>query len=175
MTHIEEILFDADVIEAKVREMAKSISSDYEGRDLILVGILKGAAVFLADLMRGLSIPAAVDFVRARSYGDSSSPAAAITVDLDLEADIRGRDVLLVDMIVDTGQTLAFLLERYAGRGPESLKAAVLLDKRSRRTVDVPLEYCGFTVPDRFLVGYGIDCAEQYRTLPYIAAVRISP
>lgn len=173
MNEIGEVLFDPSSIESRVGELAGRISEDYGGKNLVLVGILNGAAVFLADLMRRLTVIAAVEFVRSRSYGGASVSSGEITVDLDLQEDLGGQDILLVDTIVDTGRTLSTLRRRFAGRGPSSLRTAVLLDKRCRRTHEVTLDYRGFVVPDRFLVGYGIDFDGKYRTLPYLAALRL--
>jgi len=169
-----DILFDEKTIAEKVAELAARISSDYAGRDLVLVGVLKGAAVFLADLARRITIPVTVDFVQASSYGMSTTSSGRIAVSKDVSCDIRGKDVLLVDTIVDTGETLSRLFELFKEKGPASLKAVVLLDKRCRRAADVPLAYAGFEVPDAFVVGYGVDHAEKYRNLPYIAVVERS-
>ncbi len=174
MIEIQEILFNEHAIEMKVRELAAQISKDYARKDLVIVSILKGAVVFTADLMRHISFPVTLDFVHASSYGKGTESTREIRIKKDIETDISGRDVLLVDCIIDTGETLNCLLNKYAERNPASLKAAVLLDKRPRRTVDVPLAYVGFVVPDKFLVGYGVDCGEMYRNLPYIAAVKIT-
>ncbi|MGE5173717.1 MAG: hypoxanthine phosphoribosyltransferase [Betaproteobacteria bacterium] len=171
---IQEILISEQAIEMKVGELAGQISKDYAGKDLILISILKGAIVFTADLMRRIPFPVTVDFVHASSYGKGTESTREIRIKKDIETDITGRDVLLVDCIIDTGETLKCLFNRYAGRNPASLRAAVLLDKRSRRTVDVPLAYIGFVIPDKFVVGYGVDCSEMYRNLPYVAAVKIS-
>jgi hypoxanthine phosphoribosyltransferase len=172
MIETEEIIFDAQTIENKVKELATQISRDYEGKNLVLVSILKGAITFTADLMRGLSIPVELDFVRAASYGASTVSSRKITITKDIETDIRGRHVLLVDGIIDSGDTLDCLFKRYAGHNPASIKAVVLLDKKSRRMVEVPLAYKGFEIPDTFVVGYGMDCAEKYRNLPYIATLK---
>ncbi len=172
MIETGEILFDEQTISFKVKGLADRISTDYAGKDLVLVSILKGAAVFTSDLMRRLTIPVTVDFICASSYGISTNSSRKIIIKKDLDIDIKDRHVLLVDMIIDTGETLNFLFNEFIARGPASLKAAVLLDKRSRRTVDVPLAYAGYVVPDKFVVGYGVDCGERYRNLPYIAAVK---
>ncbi len=169
---IQEILFDEHAIEMKVRELAAQISKDYTGKDLILISILKGAIVFTADLMRRISFPVTVDYVHASSYGKGTESTREIRIKKDIETDITGKDVLLVDCIIDTGETLNCLLNKYAARHPASIRAAVLLDKRPRRTADVPLAYVGFVVPDKFLVGYGADCGERFRNLPYVAAVQ---
>jgi len=175
LLEIEEILFDQETIEKKVAELATRIAHDYVGKDLILISILKGAITFTADLMRRIPYPITLDFVRASSYGMGSERLREIRITKDIEMDIKGRHVLLVDCIIDSGETMDCLLKRYEERNPASLNAVVLLDKRSRRIVDVPLAYRGFEIPDKFVVGYGIDCAEQYRNLPYIAALRHAP
>ena len=175
MIEIQSILFDEQSITKKVKELADRISADYKGKDLVLVCILKGAVVFMADLMRRLSIPAVIDFIRAKSYGASTVPSRDIVITKDIETDIKGKNVLIVDTIIDTGETLHFVLEAMRGKCPASLEAVVLLDKKPRRRVEVPLAYKGFDIPDAFVVGYGVDCAEQYRYLPYIAVVRMNP
>jgi len=172
MLEIQEILFDRETIEKKVSDLAGRIAQDYAGKDLVLVCILKGAIAFAADLMRRIPFPVALDFVQASSYGMGTAASREILVKKDIETDIAGKHVLLVDCIIDSGGTMDFLLKRYRERGPASLNAVVLLDKRSRRTFDVPLAYRGFVIPDKFVVGYGVDCAEQYRNLPHIAVVR---
>lgn len=169
---IEEILYDEQAIKEKVRELAAAISKDYEGRELVLACILKGAAVFTADLMRHLSLKVMIEYIQAASYGSSTTSSRGITIKKDVETDIKGKEVLLVDTIVDTGATLERLFTLLSERGPASLNAVVLLDKKSRRTATIPLAYCGFEIPDRFVVGYGMDRGEKYRNLPYIAALR---
>ncbi len=169
-----EILFDEQAIEQKVAELAAQISHDYAGKELLLVCILKGAAIFAADLIRHLTIPVALDFVHVSSYGSATVSSRTITVKKDIDMNIRGKNVLLADGIIDTGDTIKYLFERYRERGPASIKVAALLDKRSRRAVDVHLDYRGFEIPDEFVVGYGMDCGEKYRNLPYIAAVKTS-
>ena len=166
------ILFDEHVIEQKVAELAAQISHDYAGKELVMVCILKGAALFAADLIRLLAIPVALDFVHVSSYGSATVSSRTITVKKDIDIDIRGKNVLLTDGIIDTGDTMGHLFERYRERGPASLKVAVLLDKHSRRTADIHLDYRGFVIPDGFVVGYGMDCGEKYRNLPYIAAIK---
>ena len=153
-----------------MREMAGEISFDYRDREeVILVGILKGAFVFLADLVRFLSVPARVDFMCVSSYGKATTTSGVVRILKDLDESVEGRHVLLVEDIVDTGLTLQYLKDNLETRGAASVEVCVLLDKQERRLVDVPLDYCGFTVPDRFLVGYGLDYRERYRHLPYIA------
>jgi hypoxanthine phosphoribosyltransferase len=169
---IQEILIDAATIEKRVEELAGEISRDYAGKDLVLVGVLKGAVIFLADLMRRVTIPSAVDFVHASSYGNSTVSSREVSIKKDVDIDVTGRHVLLVDTVIDTGLTLTRVFEQFQKRGPASLKAAVLLDKKPRRIVDVPIAYRGFEIQDVFVVGYGVDCAERCRNLPYVAVVK---
>ncbi len=166
-----DILIDEATIEAKVAELAGSISRDYAGRDLLLVCVLKAAAVFTADLMRALTIPSTVEFVSVSSYR-GARPGETIDVTRDIDTDISGKHLLLVDTIVDSGRTLDLLCRRYRLRGPAGIKTVVLLDKPSHRAYDVPLDYVGFQVPDRFVIGYGLDMADQYRNLPFIGALK---
>jgi hypoxanthine phosphoribosyltransferase len=167
-----EILFDEQALEQKVLELAVQISLDYAAKDLLVVCILKGAAIFFTDLVRRLTIPAMLEFAQVSSYESGTVSSRVVTVTKDIGFDISGKHVLLVDGIIDTGTTMDFLLTRYRERGPASLRIAVLLDKSAHRTVDVPIHYRGFEIPDRFVVGYGMDNVEKYRNLPYIAALR---
>lgn len=167
-----EIVLDEQTIARKVGELAARISRDYAGRKLVVVCILKGAALFTADLVRRLTIPVVLDFVQASSYVDGALSPGNVTVTKDITGDISGKQVLLVDGIIDSGGTLDLLLKRYRERGPAGIRTAVLLDKHARRTIDAPIDYRGFEIPDRFVVGYGMDCGEKYRNLPYIAALK---
>lgn len=167
-----EVLFDEEAIGRAVRELGERISQDYAGKDLLLVGVLKGAALFLADLARAVAIPADVDYIRASSYGSGTASSGQVQVAGGTDRDIAGRHVLLVDCIIDSGRTLDAVLQVFRAGRPASLKTAVLLDKKARRTTAVALDYIGFEVPDRFLVGYGLDRAGQYRNLPYIGGIR---
>ncbi len=162
------LLLSCEAVAARVKELAIQISRDYKGKDLLLVGVLKGAFVFLADLLRAIEIPAQVEFVRLASYGKGATSAGHVRVILDLEASIAGQHVLIVEDILDTGLTLGFLLERLRARQPASLKLCVLLSKRIKRIYDITPDYKGFDVPDGFVVGYGIDYGERYRHLPAI-------
>ena len=166
-----EILFDEEAIEERVRELAEQMSRDYAGKELVLICVLKGAALFTADLARHITVPVIMEFVRAASYRNGTVQATEVTIEQDVVSDIRGKNVIIVDGIVDSGSTLACLLARYGTLGPASMRVAVLLDKRSRRKMDVQIDYRGFEIPDRFVVGYGMDAGEQYRNLPYIAAL----
>jgi hypoxanthine phosphoribosyltransferase len=162
------LLLSREAVAARVKELAIQISRDYAGKDLLLVGVLKGAFVFLADLIRTLEIPVQVEFVQLASYGKGATSAGHVRVILDLEVSIAGRHVLIVEDILDTGLTLGFLLERLRARQPASLKLCVLLNKRVRRADEITPDYTGFDVLDDFIVGYGIDYAERYRHLPAI-------
>jgi hypoxanthine phosphoribosyltransferase len=172
MTERTEILIDEAAIAGKVGELALRISRDYAGKELVLACILKGAVVFTADLLRRITIPVSVEFLQAASYGQSTTSSRNIVIKKDLDCDIAGKHVLLVDTIIDTGETLAFLLKKFAERKPASLRAAALLDKRCRRSVYVPVAYIGFEIPDTFVVGYGMDCGDRYRNLPSIAELK---
>jgi hypoxanthine phosphoribosyltransferase len=167
----KEILISKPEIDDRVQRLADEISRDYEGKELVLIGILKGAFVFMADLIRCLRIPCEVDFVRLASYGAGTVSSGNIMITKDVETPIRGRDVIIVEDIVDTGLTLSFLVDKLKEREPESLKVCVLLDKKERRKVPFEAEYVGFDIPDRFVVGYGLDFNERYRFLPDVCAI----
>ena len=167
----KEILISKPEIDDRVQRLADEISRDYEGKELVLIGILKGAFVFMADLIRCLRIPCEVDFVRLASYGAGTVSSGNIMITKDVETPIRGRDVIIVEDIVDTGLTLSFLVDKLKEREPESLKVCVLLDKKERRKVPFEAEYVGFDIPDRFVVGYGLDFNEMYRFLPDVCAI----
>lgn len=161
-----KLLFSREQIQEAVKRLGEEISRDYEGKPLLLIGVLKGAFVFLADLVRALSIPVQVDFVRLSSYGHRTETSGEIKMTKGLECDPRGKDVLIVEDIVDTGLSLRFLIEELMAHGPKSVKVCALLDKRHRRKVEVPLHYVGFEIEKGFVVGYGIDFDERYRELP---------
>lgn len=165
-------LISEQQIQQRIEELAAEISRDYQGKDLLLVGILKGAWVFMADLMRKLTVPVQCDFISVSSYGLNTESSGTINILLDLTRPIEGKDVLLIEDIVDTGLTLKQLPKILAARKPRSVKICTLLDKPARRTKPVALDYIGFAVPNEFIVGYGIDCAEQHRDLPYVAYLR---
>jgi hypoxanthine phosphoribosyltransferase len=168
-----ETLISEARIQARVAELAAQIDRDYaDARDLLLVGVLRGAFIFLADLSRHLTIPHAVDFIALSSYqSDSTEPSGAVRLIMDLRFNIAGRDVLVVEDIVDSGYTLAYLLHNFAARLPSSLKSCALVRKPDRARVEVPLDYLGFDIPDVWVVGYGLDWNDRYRTLPYIGVV----
>lgn len=165
------ILITREEIAARVRELGKEISRDYDGKDPLLVGVLKGAVVFLADLMRTVEIPLACDFIAVSSYGASSRSSGVVKLTADLSQSIVGRHVLLVEDIIDTGRTVAYLSRNLETRQPASLRICALLDKLERREVEVALDYVGFTIPNEFVVGYGLDYGGLYRNLFHIAAL----
>ena len=169
------LLWPREAIAVRVKELAIQISRDYAEADLLLVGVLKGAFVFLADLMRALEIPVQVEFVRLASYGKSATSAGQVRMPMDLEVSITGRHVLVVEDILDTGLTLGFLFEQLRARQPASLKLCVLLNKRVRRVHEIVPDYMGFDVPADFVVGYGIDYAERYRFLPAVYSLTFPP
>ncbi|MBV8955158.1 MAG: hypoxanthine phosphoribosyltransferase [Solirubrobacterales bacterium] len=169
---IGEILVEADALNRRVRELAQEISRDYDGRDLVLIGVLKGAVFFLSDLMRQLTVPVEVDFMAVASYGTATKSSGVVRILKDLDAVIEGRDVLIVEDIVDSGLTLQYLLRNLAGRNPRSLEVCALLIKPERRKVELQTRYVGFEIPNRFAIGYGLDHGERYRNLPYVAALK---
>jgi hypoxanthine phosphoribosyltransferase len=169
---IGEILVPAQDLERRVRELAAEVSRDYEGRDLVLVGVLKGAIFFLSDLMRQIEVPCEVDFMAVASYGSATKSSGVVRILKDLDAVIEGRDVLIVEDIVDSGLTLQYLLRNLAGRNPRSLEVCALLIKPERRKVQLNARYVGFEIPNRFAIGYGLDHAERYRNLPFVAALK---
>ena len=169
---IGEVLVPAEDLELRVRELAAEVSRDYEGKDLVLIGVLKGAVFFLSDLMRHLEIPCEVDFMAVASYGSATKSSGVVRILKDLDAVIEGRDVLIVEDIVDSGLTLQYLLRNLAGRNPRSLEVCALLIKPERRKVELQTRYVGFEIPNRFAIGYGLDYDERYRNLPYVAALK---
>jgi hypoxanthine phosphoribosyltransferase len=169
---IGETLVPAEDLARRVRELAAEISRDYAGKDLVLVGVLKGAVFFLSDLMRQLEIPVEVDFMAVASYGSATKSSGVVRILKDLDAAIDGRDVLIVEDIVDSGLTLQYLMRNLNGRNPSSLEVCALLIKPERQKVDLPTRYVGFVIPNRFAIGYGLDHAERYRNLPYVAALK---
>lgn len=169
---IAAILLDRESIQARVRELGAAISRDYAGHVPLLVGVLRGTVVFLADLLRAIDIRVAVDFIAISSYGPTTHDSGVVRFLKDLDESIEGRDVILVEDIVDTGLTLRYILRNLRGRRPASLAICALLDKRARRLVDVDLQYVGFEIPDAFVVGYGLDYRQLYRNLPFICVLK---
>lgn len=169
---LAEILIDEKTLQNRIRELAADISRDYQDKKLVLVCILRGGIVFLVDLMRHITVPHRLDFMAVASYGSGTRQSGgSVRLSLDLKADIRGRDVLLVEDIVDSGNTIAYVLEFLQTRQPASLKVCTLLDKPERRETPVPLDYRGFTIPNKFVFGYGLDLDEYYRNLPFVAVI----
>jgi hypoxanthine phosphoribosyltransferase len=169
---IAEVLLDADTIKRRVRELGERIALDYAGRDLVLVSILKGALPFLADLMRDIPIYCSLDFLEVSSYGAGTTSTGVVRILKDLAKPIEGRDVLVVEDILDTGQTLSYVIEHLRGQHPASLGLCALLDKPAGRIVPIAVDYKGFEIEDKFVVGYGLDYAERYRNLPFIGVLK---
>ncbi|NLJ87636.1 MAG: hypoxanthine phosphoribosyltransferase [Epulopiscium sp.] len=169
---VKEILFNEEEIAKKVKELAKKITEDYRGKDLTVIGILKGSNIFMGDLIRKIDIPLQIDFMVVSSYGQSTESSGIVRVIKDLDYSIEGKNILIVEDIIDTGLTLAYLKEILLKRKPQSVKICSLLDKPARRRVDLEVDYIGFETPDEFIVGYGIDYSEKYRNLPYIAVLK---
>jgi hypoxanthine phosphoribosyltransferase len=168
---VGEILVQRDELAHRVRELGEEITSDYQGHPLLLVGVLKGAVFFLSDLMRHIDVPCEVDFMAVASYGSSTDSSGIVRILKDLDAPIEGRDVLIVEDIVDSGLTLSYLLRTLEARNPGSLEVCALLTKPERRKVELPIRYVGFEIPNRFAIGYGLDYGERYRNLPYVAVL----
>ena len=168
-----KILISADEIQARVRELGAQIARDYEPRgDLLLVGVLKGCMMFMVDLARAISLPLAIDFIATSSYGHSTQSSGVVRLLKDLDTDIAGRHVLIVEDIIDSGLTLDYLSDQLSRRNPASLRICSLLNKPERRLTDVPVDYLGFDIPNEFVVGYGLDFGERYRNLPYIGVLK---
>jgi hypoxanthine phosphoribosyltransferase len=169
----KDMLIEPAVLQGRIAELGRQIETDYAGQELVLVCILKGGVLFLTDLMRAIHIPHAIDFMAVSSYGVGARESTGIVrIIMDLERDIRGKHVLLVEDIIDSGRTLHYICEVLNARGPASLKICTLLDKYERREVEVPLDYVGFHIPNEFVFGYGLDLDELYRNLPFIGVVR---
>lgn len=169
---IKEVLFSEDAIISKVKEIAASLSEDYKGKELLVVGVLKGSVMFTSELLKYISIPCELDFIAVSSYGNSSQTSGVVRILKDLDNDVAGKDVIIVEDIVDTGLTLSYLLKYFEDRNANSIEIVSLLNKPVRRKADINVKYYGFEVPDEFIVGYGIDYAERYRNLPFIASLK---
>ena len=167
---IGEVLIGSEELQRRVSELGAEISRDYED-GVLLIGILKGAVLFLADLMRCLRIPCEIDFIAVSSYGSATDSSGVVRILKDLESSIEGRDVLIVEDIIDSGLTLHYLIRNLRARGPRSLEVCALLDKPERRRVDLPIRYVGFEIPDRFVIGYGLDYGQRFRNLDYVAVL----
>jgi hypoxanthine phosphoribosyltransferase len=168
---VSGVLIEEERLQARVRALGAEISRDYAGRDLLLVGVLKGAVFFLADLMRAISVPCEIDFMAISSYGAAHDSSGVVRILKDLDINIEGRHVLVVEDIIDSGLTLSYLVRNLESRSPASLGVCALLTKPERREIEVDVRYVGFEIPNRFVVGYGLDFAERYRNLPYVAVL----
>lgn len=169
---VKNVLLSEAELSAKVAEMGAQISKDYQGKNLLLVTVLKGAVVFLTDLMRAIDLPAEIDFMVVSSYGSGVKSSGVVKIVKDLDTEIAGRDILIVEDILDTGITLEYLTQMLRDRNPESIKIATLLDKPARRKANIQADYIGFSIPDEFVIGYGLDYDEKYRNLPFIGILK---
>lgn len=169
---ILQVLFSEEQLRQKCAELGARISRDYEGKNLLMVSVLKGSVVFMADLMRHITVPCGIDFMAVSSYGSGVKTSGVVKINKDLDIDLAGRDILIVEDILDSGMTLAYLTELLRDRGPASIRIAALLDKPSRRKANVQPDYVGYVVPDEFVVGYGLDYDERYRNLPYVGILK---
>ena len=171
---IKEVWINEEQLKEKVKELGAAISEDYKDKNLLMVSVLKGSVVFMADLMRAISVPAAIDFMAVSSYGTGTKSSGVVRILKDLDSHIEDYDLLLVEDILDSGNTLAYLRELLSDRGPRSIRIATLLDKPSRRVADIKADYLGFEIEDQFVVGYGLDYNEKYRNLPFIGILKPS-
>lgn len=169
---IDHILFSEEQLKARVREIAGQIDRDFAGKEPMLISVLRGSFIFMADLMRSITLPCTVDFMAVSSYGAGTTSSGQVKITKDLSESIEGRDIIVVEDILDSGNTLSYLLQLLQARSPASVRLCTLLDKPSRRTKPVELHYAGFSIPDYFVVGYGLDYAEKYRNLPYIGVLK---
>jgi len=169
---VGEVLISHQQIRERTEELGRQITEDYDGKDPLLICILKGGLMFLADLMRAIDLPLEIDFIAVSSYGDSTESSGVVRILMDLERNIQGRHVLIVEDIIDTGRTLSYIIENLRTRGPASIKVCTLLDKPARRELEIPIDYVGFTIPDRFVIGYGLDYGEIYRNLPFVGILK---
>ena len=169
VTTVGEVLIDEAALRQRIEELGEEISADYDGREVLLVGVLKGAVFFMADLMRQLSLPCEIDFMAISSYGEGTDSSGVVRILKDLDSNITDRHVLILEDIIDTGLTLSYLMRNLGAREPASLEVCALLVKHGRRETDVPVKYVGFEIPNRFVVGYGLDFGERYRNLPHVA------
>ncbi|MDE6962582.1 MAG: hypoxanthine phosphoribosyltransferase [Lachnospiraceae bacterium] len=167
------VLFSEEEVDARIRQMGEQISRDYEGREVHLICVLKGGSFFMCELAKRITVPVFLDFMSVSSYGSETKSSGVVKIVKDLDAPLKGKDVIVVEDIVDTGHTLSYLLEMLKGREPASLRLCTLLDKPDRREVEVPVDYTGFVIPDKFIVGYGLDYDQKYRNLPYIGTVEL--
>jgi len=169
---VDEVLITDDRIREKTAELGRKLTEDYRGKNPLLICVLKGGLMFLADLMREIQIPVEIDFMAVSSYGDATESSGVVRILMDLDRNIRGRHILIVEDIIDTGRTLTYIMENLHTRGPASVKVCTLLNKPARRILDIPIDYVGFEIPDRFVIGYGLDYREIYRNLPFVGVLR---
>ena len=167
------VMFSEEEVEKRIRELGKQISEDYAGKEVHIVCILKGAAFFACELAKRITVTNTIDFMSCSSYGDSTKSSGVVKINKDLDEPVEGKDVIVVEDIIDSGRTLSYLLDNLSKRGVNSLKLCTLLDKPDRRVVDVKVDYVGFVIPDEFIVGYGLDYAQKYRNLPYIGSIEL--
>lgn len=171
MYKVVDTLINEEELKSKVKELAKKIENDYKDEEILLIGVLKGACVFISDLIRNMDLDVSLDFMAVSSYGMSTESSGVVKIIKDLDVDIEDKNVLVVEDIIDTGLTLKYLSENLKSRNPKSLRICTLLDKPERRKCELDVDYIGFKIPDEFVVGYGIDCAEKFRNLPYVGIV----
>ncbi len=169
---VDEVMITDDQIREKTAELGRKLTEDYRGKNPLLICVLKGGLMFLADLMREIRIPVEIDFMAVSSYGDATESSGVVRILMDLDRNIGGRHVLIVEDIIDTGRTLNYIIENLRTRGPASIKVCTLLDKPARRILDIPIDYVGFEIPDRFVIGYGLDYGEIYRNLPFVGVLK---
>ncbi|MCX7780147.1 MAG: hypoxanthine phosphoribosyltransferase [Negativicutes bacterium] len=169
---LKEILLTSEQIAARIREMGEEISADYAGKEILMIGILRGAVIFMSDLARAINVPVSLDFMAVSSYGSSTTSSGVVRILKDLDEEVQGKHLLIVEDIIDTGLTLNYLLDNLRSRNPASIKICTLLNKPERRKAEVNIDYNGFTIPDSFVVGYGLDYAEKYRNLPFIGILK---
>jgi hypoxanthine phosphoribosyltransferase len=169
---VGEILITDDQIREKTAELGRQITKDYRGKNPLLICILKGGLMFLADLMREIDIPVEIVFMAVSSYGDATESSGVVRILMDLDRNIKGRHVLIVEDIIDTGRTLTYIMDNLRTRGPASVRVCTMLDKPARRILDIPIDYVGFEIPDRFVIGYGLDYGEIYRNLPFVGVLK---
>ncbi len=172
MDDVERVLISTEELKQRIADMGKQISQDYAGKEILMIGVLRGAVIFMADLARAIDIPVAIDFMAVSSYGAGTSSSGVVRILKDLDETVEGKHILVVEDIIDSGLTLNYLLDNIKSRKPASLRMCTLLNKPERRKVNVHIDYNGFTIPDHFVVGYGLDYAEKYRNLPFIGILK---
>lgn len=173
MERIKDVLLTEEEIAVRIRELGKQITEDYEGKDIVAIGILKGSVLFMSDVVRRIDVPVEIDFMEVSSYGSGTTSSGVVRILKDLNVKIEGKHILIIEDIIDTGYTLSYLLENFKTRQPRSIKICTLLDKPDRRKADVSADYTGFVIPDEFVIGYGLDYDQRYRNLPYIGVLEV--